>query len=53
MKKTLTERKKEEAKREKENAIVDFYENDLHMPTHISKFVESDDRSWIDNVYKK
>ena len=43
----------EEVARKCIDAIVDFYENDLHMPTHISKFVESDDRSWIDNVYKK
>ena len=43
----------EEVARKCIDAIVDFYENDMHMPTHISKFVESDDRSWIDNVYKK
>ena len=23
------------------------------MPTHISAFVESDDKSWVDRLYKK
>lgn len=43
----------EEVARKCIDEIVNFYENDMHMPTHISKFVDSDDRSWIDEVYNK
>ena len=32
------------------DCIVKFYEVDMHMPTHISAFVENDDRAWIDGV---
>lgn len=43
----------EEVARKCIDAIVDFYENDLHMPTHISKFVDNNDRSWIEEVFAK
>ena len=33
--------------------IVDFYEKDMKMPTHISAFVDSEDKTWIDRLYKK
>ena len=35
------------------DCIVEFYEKDMKMPTHISAFVESDDKSWVDRLYKK
>ena len=35
------------------DAIVSFYENDLHVPTHISAYDKSEDRSWVDEVEKK
>lgn len=33
--------------------IVDFYEKDMEMPTHISAFVDTTDRSWVEKVYDK
>ena len=33
--------------------IVDFYEKDMEMPTHISAFVDTTDRSWVEKVYEK
>ena len=35
------------------DAIVDFYEKDLHVPTHISAYENTEDRSWVDEVEKK
>ena len=34
-------------------ALVRFYEKDMNMPTRISAFVESEDRSWIDRMVEK
>lgn len=33
--------------------IVEFYEKEMKMPTHISAFVDTTDRSWVDKVYEK
>ena len=35
------------------DAIVDFYEKDLKVPTHISAYDPSGDRKWVDEVEKK
>ena len=33
--------------------IVAFYEKDMKMPTHISAFVDTTDRGWVEKVYEK
>ena len=35
------------------DAIVDFYEKDMKVPTHISAYDPSGDRKWVDEVEKK
>ena len=35
------------------DAIVDFYEKDLKVPTHISAYDPTGDRKWVDEVEKK
>ena len=32
------------------DTIVDFYENILHVPTHISQYDCSQDKAWIDDL---
>ena len=35
------------------DAIVDFYEKDMKVPTHISAYDPDGDRKWVDAVEKK
>ena len=35
------------------DAIVDFYEKDMKVPTHISAYDPTGDRKWVDEVEKK
>ena len=35
------------------DAIVDFYEKDMKVPTHISAYDPNGDRKWVDEVEKK
>ena len=35
------------------DAIVDFYEKDMKVPTHISAYDPTGDRKWVEEVEKK
>jgi NADP-dependent alcohol dehydrogenase len=43
----------EEIARKCIQCIVDFYEKDMHQPTHISAYIQDEDRSWIQKVVEK